>query len=276
MKEKRSAAFKALSIASAVCFIIALALIVLLRVLQIDRVSEWYSKYTGTLMSFEQHIENMDNRWLAVLVIELNFLVKAIVPWIPISCICVVSGVIFKWYIALFINVSGLIMLFTIRYYWGKHLGGGNAQKLLSKYEKAYAFVDNEKIGGPLVLFGFRLMPCLPINSISQIYGSMGYDYWKYILISLVGFAYKLFSYTIIGRNVYDPLSAKFIVPLIPLFLISSVVLLILNGAINVTVTARNRIKLSKAGKNGRSKDMTENNGDMTAPDKNNENNNEK
>ena len=250
MKGNRDAVrFKALNIASAVCFLIAILLVITLELLKIDSVCQWYSKYTGTLIRFEQNIENMDNRWLAVLVIELNFIIKAIIPWLPISFLCVISGVMFKWYIAIAINLVGLAVLFTIKYYWGKKFGGGNVHKFITKYEKVYDIIQNDKVGRPLVLFGMRLIPCIPINTISQLYGAVNYEYWKYILISLAGFSYKLFSYTVIGRNVYDPLSAKFILPFIPLFLISSVALLVLNGAITVTVTARRRIKLSKAKK---------------------------
>lgn len=246
---KEKARFRALNIASVVCFSIAILLIILLQLLKIDGISQWYGKYTDSLMRFEQNIENMDNRWLAVLVIELNFVIKAIIPWLPISFLCVISGVMFKWYIAILINLIGLTVLFTIRYYWGKSIGGGNIHKYITRYEKVYDIIQNDKVGRPLVLFGARLIPCVPINTISQIYGAVNYEYWKYLLLSLTGFAYKLFSYTIIGRNVYDPLSAKFIVPFIPLFLISSIALLILNGAITVTVTARRRIKLSKTKK---------------------------
>lgn len=250
MKNNREEArFKALNIAAAVCFFVAILLVIVLQLMRIDSISQWYGKYTETLMRFEQNIENMDNRWLAVLVIELNFVIKAIIPWLPISFLCVISGVMFKWYIAILINLIGLIMLFTVKYFWGKNLGGGNIHKFITRYEKVYDIIKNDSVGRPLVLFGARLFPCLPINTISQIYGAINYEYWKYILISIAGFSYKLFSYTVIGRNVYDPLSAKFIVPFIPLFLISSVALLVLNGAITVTVTARRRIKLSKAKK---------------------------
>lgn len=244
--DKEKVRFRALNIASAVCFLIAILLIVLLRLLKIDSISQWYGKYTDSLMRFEQNIENMDNRWLAILVIELNFVIKAIIPWLPISFLCVISGAMFKWYIAIPINLLGLWILFTVKYYWGRSIGGGNVHKFIARYEKVYDIIKNDKVGRPLILFGSRLIPCVPINSISQIYGAIDYEYWKYILISLAGFSYKLFSYTVIGRNVYDPLSTSFILPFIPLFLVSSVGLLILNGAITVTVTARKRIKLSK------------------------------
>lgn len=249
MKKGERARFKALNIAAAACFLVAVLLIAALRLLQVESIAQWYSRFTDTLMRFEQNIENMDNRWLAVLVIEFNFLIKAVMPWVPISCLCVVSGVMFKWYIALFINITGLFMLFSIRYFWGARFGGGNAKKLLSKSNEAYNFVTHQSVGSPLVLFAVRFIPCLPINTISQVYGSLNYKYWKYLLISFAGFAYKIFSYTVIGRNVYDPLSAKFILPFIPLFLFASVGLLVVNGAMTFTITAKNRVKLIKTNK---------------------------
>ena len=44
-----------------------------------------------------------------------------------------------------------------------------------------------------------------------------------------------MFSYTIIGRNVFDPLSLKFLLPFVFLFLFSGFVLLGLNGVIGLT-----------------------------------------
>ena len=83
--------------------------------------------------------------------------------------------------------------------------------------------------------FFLRLFPCIPINSVSQLYGTSDIGYWKYLVVSLLGFSYKLFSYTIIGRNVYDPLSAKFMLPFVFLFLFSGFVLLGLNGVLGLT-----------------------------------------
>ena len=79
--------------------------------------------------------------------------------------------------------------------------------------------VERNQVGSAVVLFFLRLFPCIPINSVSQLYGTSDIGYWKYLIVSLLGFSYKLFSYTIIGRNVYDPMSASFLVPFILLFI---------------------------------------------------------
>lgn len=218
-----------------ICFSTALALMVLLRLFQLDRVVEWYNKYTDTLKNFELWIQSNGSTWLSVLIILLNYALKAVIPWFPLSCICVAVGVIFKWYYALAINAVGMAVLFTIKFYWGKSYGGGNAEKILSKYDRAHTIVDNSKLGSTVILFFLRLVPAMPVNSVSQLYGTTDINFWKYLLVSLAGFSYKLFSYTIIGHNVFDPMSASFIIPIIFLSLFTGIVVLSLNGVISLT-----------------------------------------
>lgn len=234
---------RALNFSAAVCFLLSFALIVILQLLKVDRIAEWYSRVTTFLMEFEKTVEEYGATWLSVVIIELNFLTKAFVPWVPISCLCVISGVLFPWHIALTINVIGMTMVFGFKYLWGVRIGGGNAEKVLQKYENVYSFVDTNRYGSPAVLFGFRLIPCLPINSISQLYGSLGFSFWEFLLISFSGFLPRLFSYTVIGRNVYDPLSAKFLVPLIVLFFFSGITLLAINGVVHVTIRSVSLLK---------------------------------
>lgn len=232
--------------ASLMCFVLALALMVLLRLFQIDRIVIWYNKYADTLLSYEAWIEQNGETIWSVLIILLNFLIKSIIPWLPISFLMVAAGVIFKWYYAVLINAAGLIILFTVRYYWGKRFGGGNVEKILSRYDKSHTLIDKGKLGSTLVLFFTRLIPCLPINAVSQLYGTTGLSYSKYLVISLVGFSYKLFSYTIIGRNIYDPFSARFIVPFILLFVFSGFTLLAISGVISVNSLRLKRSSIKK------------------------------
>lgn len=173
--------------------------------------------------------------WISALLILANYALKALMPWFPISCICVIAGVLFKWYYAILINVIGLVILFTVRFYWGRKFGAGNAEKILARYGSVKNFIDSGNIGSNIVLFTLRFSPLMPINSVSSIYGSTDISYLKYLIISIVGFSYKLFSYTIIGRNVFDPASASFIVPLLILLLFTGFVLLSLSGALTVS-----------------------------------------
>ena len=222
-----------------ICFLLALALIILLRIFSLDSFTQWYGKYVDTLAEFEVWMQTYGATFTSVLLILINFFLKAVIPWFPIACMCVASGVLFEWYYALLINVAGIIILFTVKFYWGRRFGGGNAEKILSKYETAYDFIEKSRLGSGVVLFFLRFVPCFPVNSVSTLYGSTDIAYGRYIIISVIGCFYKLFSYTTIGRNVFDPASASFILPLILLLIFSGMMLLSLSGAIKL----RNLIK---------------------------------
>lgn len=219
-----------LSFAALICFLVALALTVLLRAFKDESFLSWYNKYTDTLLYYEQWMQTYGATWISALLIVFNFVLKALLPWFPISCICVVSGVLFKWYYAMLINIVGALALFTIRYFWGKRFGAGNAEKILAKYGSVKTLIDSGKMGSNITLFGLRFSPLVPINSVSSLYGTTDMPYIRYAIISLLGFSYKLFSYTVIGRNVYDPASASFVVPFIILFIITGFVLLFLSA----------------------------------------------
>ena len=246
MKKKRNRTY-ALNFIAFVCFVLALALIVLLRVFNHESFIRWYSKYVDTLASYEEWMLTYGSTLTSVILILVNFLLKAILPWFPIACMCVASGVLFEWYHALVINLAGMIILFSAKFYWGRRFGGGNAEKILSKYETAYEFIEQSRLGSGVVLFFLRLVPCMPVNSVSCLYGSTDISYKRYIVFSIIGYTYKLFSYTLIGRSVYDPASASFIVPLILLLIFSGMMLLSLSGALELT-NMINKIFFRKVG----------------------------
>lgn len=248
MKKKRNKTY-ALNFIAFICFVLALALIILLRVFNHESFIRWYSKYVDTLASYEEWMLTYGATLTSVLLILINFVLKAVIPWFPIACMCVASGVLFEWYYALLINLAGMVILFTAKFYWGRRFGGGNAEKILSKYESAYEFIDQSRLGSGAVLFFLRLAPCVPVNSVSSLYGSTDISYLRYVICSVAGYAYKLFSYTLIGRSVYDPASASFIVPLILLLIFSGMMLLSLSGALELT-NMINKLFFRKVGEN--------------------------
>ena len=233
-KRKRS---YALNFAAFICFLTALVLIILLRMFQIEEVVTWYNKYTDTLASYEAWIKQNGATFFTAVMILVNFSIKAYIPWVPLSFLMVIPGAVFEWYWAVLINVLGLTILFSMKFLYGKTYGGGNAEKILSHYDRAHTFIDKGKLGSNIVLFFLRLIPGIPPGATSQLYGTTVMELPEFLLISLLGFSYKIFSYTIIGKNVYDPMSQGFIIPLVLLFMVSGIALLMLNGVINVTAS---------------------------------------
>ena len=160
------------------------------------------------------------------------------------------SGMIFESKIAVPLNIIGCMLLFTIKFVWGKKWGGGNAEKILMHYDKAHLFIGEGNIGSKMTLFFLRAFPFIPVNSVSQLYGTTIIPFWQYLIISLLGFSYKIYSYTMIGRNLFNPFSYSFLNPIIFLLLITGLMLLTINTLISATSPLIKKLQQRKDSKN--------------------------
>lgn len=225
---------KLLNILGGILLILAVVLFCVALLFQDPTFVEHYDEIMNRLSEFEYAVATLPYRGLVIVAILLIYLSKSVFP-MPISAICVIAGMAFPTPYAVLINIVGFSLLCIIKYFWGKHIGGGLVHKLLLKNEDIEHILekaDDKAKGGLLV--GFRLVPSFPINTISQVYGAMGYDLKTYLLLSVVGFLPKLISYSFIGRNVYNPFSMAFILPFVILFTISGLSLFGVNQMIDI------------------------------------------
>ncbi|MBQ7596361.1 MAG: TVP38/TMEM64 family protein [Clostridia bacterium] len=166
----------------------------------------------------------MENKWLLFLTLMFLFGFKAFWPLYPLSLVCAATGVVFPFYIAIPVNIAGMILHYTLKYIWGKRMGPGGVNLILKKNETLSRFIKMNDTGNPWLLVILRFIPFIPVNPVSQLYGSMGFNYGKFILLSLAGYMPLLCSYTLVGRNATNPLSAGFLIPLIVLAFAGSAV----------------------------------------------------
>lgn len=210
-------------------------------------VQEYYVKFQSMMEDIERSIVEFDNYILIVAALLLLFAVKSIISIVPLAATCLISGVVFPFPIALLINLVGVAIILTIKYFWGMHIGEGNFSKLAKKSDAIWELVQDTKsgdgTGNPVVLFMLRIVPSIPIGPVSQMYGKMGYDFWKYLFVSLAGYLLKIVSFTVIGCNVSDPFSSQFIAPLVIILFISGVGMLFMNHVLK-TVRKNKNIKL--------------------------------
>lgn len=198
-----------------------------------DEIQLWYSKYEEMLLWLDNKVLAIGHNELIVLVIFALFAIKTFIPFATIPALCVLSGMVYDPMPALIINVIGYSIMLVLRYYFGKRYGGGNAYKLLSKNSLSRRLIDYHGNGNPWVLFILRSIPGLPTNPVSQIYGAIGFKFSKYMIISVLSFLPKIFSYTFIGAYVFDPLSLPFFLPIIILLTLSGISILTINLLIN-------------------------------------------
>ncbi len=209
-----------------ILIIIGAVLLFLAILFSIDGFTDKIRAIQAKLNEFENIVASLPNKWLVLVAVIFLFCLKAFVP-IPIPTICLISGIVFPSQASFIINVVGVSLLLTIKFFWGKRFGPGAVSKLYKKNEAITKVLESkEGRGNPWLLFGLRIVPYAPLNMVSQIYGSMNCEYDLFMIISLLGFLPKLLSYTIIGQNVFNPFSLAFILPIVILFMLSGVSLI--------------------------------------------------
>ncbi len=252
--ETRKKRKKLLLFSGLILIALSLAVAVLLVSLQFEELWRWYTQVKNRLTLLEDYILHIDIVWQFVVAVLLLFAVKSFFPIYATSTVCFITGVVLPMYIAIPVNIVGFVVLMTIRYFWGRRFGAGNAWKMISKLDIARKLIQQDGKGNPALLIALRLVPCMPINSISGIYGSFDFGYGKFVLLSLIGFMPKLLSFTFVGRNVFDPLSSGFLVPIMVLLFLSGISVLSVNGVwttVEKTVEFIKKRKTEKLEKKG-------------------------
>lgn len=223
------------------CFILCIVLVVWFFVSEINYLENKYWQYIDWLQNIESQVASIENKWLIVLVVELLYFILTAFPVFPVSILCVASGMVFGFTQSLFINICGIVILFSVRYSTGMSAGGGSAQWLVRKSSKLSHLIEDEGTGNPWVLAVIRLLPFMPINPVSHLYGAMDFPFFKFLFISVAGFIPKLISYIIIGDNFANIFSPSFTLPLIILTLAMGIFFLLLRGVWDVINKVKER-----------------------------------
>lgn len=228
--EKKQKQKKYLLFGGLIFVALGIAVGALLFSLQYEELWLWYGKTQQKLLELEEYIAHLDKVWQFFAAIMLLFAVKSFFPIYATSTVCFLSGVVLPVYLAIPVNVLGFVVLITIRYFCGRKFGAGGAWRVIRKTDKLKRLICQDGRGNPALLIALRLIPSIPVNSISGIYGSFKFGYWRFVLLSVIGFLPKIISFTLVGRNVYDPLSAGFLLPIMILLLVTGFSLLSVNG----------------------------------------------
>lgn len=228
--EKKEKQKKYLLFGGLILIALGIAVGVLLFSLQYEELWLWYGKTQQKLLELEEYIAHLDKAWQFFAAVMLLFAVKSFFPIYATSTVCFLSGVVLPIYLAIPVNILGFVVLITIRYFWGRRFGAGSAWRVIRKNRKMRRLIQRDGRGNPALLIALRLIPSIPVNGISGIYGSFDFGYWRFVLLSVIGFLPKLISFTLVGRNVYDPLSAGFLLPIMILLLVTGFSLLSVNG----------------------------------------------
>ena len=185
----------------------------------IDVLSLRYDWVISKLTFVQEYILNFmsgaNNIALTVLVILFIYFFKAYLPFLPLSLVCMMSGIMFGkyWWIAVFINLLGLAGMFYLRFNSGRVKGENYMQNLLRKNKYVRLAIDVNGVSSYSLLAAFRFFPCFPINFVSRLYGAnKDCKFHWYMLISVLAIAPRVYVYTRIGREIFNPFTRTFVI----------------------------------------------------------------
>lgn len=219
---------KVLRFAAISFFIFAACLSFLLIIVSLPLVQKHLQDINNWFYELELFIATFD-KLAAVGIILLLFVIKTFFPVIPFTVLFIGSGLVFSVPVAATINIVGFTILISIKFLWGRKFGGGSAHKILLKSKTIYDFMDFHGKGNKWMLAVLRFVPVAPVGSVSRAYGATDMDYLPYISFSVLGFLPRIVSWSVIGCNIYDPLTPGFLAPIIVLSVISGISLLLLD-----------------------------------------------
>ncbi len=215
-------------------FITAAILLTLILIMRVDSFREKYDQYLLYIQDFEQKVASLSTNWLSVIVIFLLYLLRSLSAIYPFPALYIITAMVFSPVKSFLLNMACMTFVIAFRYFTGVQMGEGFWNDMLKKNRYIQAMFEVDARGNPVVLFALRFVPVFPFNTVSHLYGSMEYPFVKYVLISVAALVPRLISYSFIGKNIYDPLSSRFFVPLIFLFVLTGISFFVMHAVLKV------------------------------------------
>ena len=132
------------------------------------------------------------------------YLLKAIVFVVPASLVYIAVGLALPTFIAIPVNIAGILLEVCVTYVLGKLLGGNIVTNKLRKVkygDKILALHEKNKLSA---IFAIRVLPVFPIDIVSLFLGAVKMKFIPYLLISLAGILPRVILFTILGDGLYD------------------------------------------------------------------------
>ena len=217
---------------SVVIVIVTAALLIFLSLVLVNRVKleTQFAAMISFLTKLDNAVAQLETRSEILICIFALYIAKCQLP-IPISFLIAISGMVFPINQALLINTVFCFFFFTVKYVEGIFIGGGWTGIILNIKRMHFIrdWIQFKGNGNPYILTITRTIPAISLGMVSKYYGSMKYDFINYSILSLIGFAPRIYMYTKLGAAYKNPFSSQFIVPLIIIVAFSGITSLLFN-----------------------------------------------
>ena len=148
-------------------------------------------------------LSSFSNVGLIVAVVLLMYFVKGLIFVLPASVIYVAVGIVLDTWLAVGVNVLGIIIEVTVSYLLGRFLGGDYVKRILSKKKAGQKILATDFQNKKWLIFTTRLLPVFPIDFLSLFFGATKSNFLLYFLSSVAGLAPRVILFTIIGDNLF-------------------------------------------------------------------------
>lgn len=149
-------------------------------------------------------ISSADSMLIAIFSVIGVYLLMSMVFVIPASIVYISVGLAFPLYIAIPVNIAGIMCQLCSTYILGRFLGGEAVIKKLKKIKYGEKIISLQGKNSLSALFAVRFLPVFPIGFVSLFLGSVKMNFGKYLLISLAGILPRVVLFTILGDGIYD------------------------------------------------------------------------
>lgn len=158
---------------------------------------------------------------IAILVILSAYAVKSLAMVFPILAIYIATGLLFPIPLALAVNITGALLNAAIPYFIGRYSCGVTVERLIAKHPKLQQIDGWTKKNSVLSIYILRIVGFLPGDVVSLFCGASNVRPMPYFIGSLLGKLPVLILATIMGRQVENVFSFRFLIPFAGLVILS-------------------------------------------------------
>ncbi len=155
-------------------------------------------------LDVEALLSSFDNVGVIIGVVLLLYFVKGLIFVLPASVIYVAVGVILDTWLAVSVNILGIVIEVLVTYLLGRFLGGDLVKKIILKSKKGQKILDTDFQNKKSLIFTTRLLPVFPIDFLSLFFGATKSNFPLYFVLSVAGLAPRVILFTIIGDNLFN------------------------------------------------------------------------
>lgn len=153
------------------------------------------------------------NPWLAAIVMLGLFALKSLSIVIYSGLLYAANGILFPLPVAILLNLIGTVIMVSLPYQIGRRTGASAVDDIRAKYQKAEA-IHNLRAENDFLFSFLARMVRLPSDVVSLYMGAVQVEYKKYLLGSLLGLLPHTITFPIMGMNIGEIHSPKFLISL--------------------------------------------------------------